>query len=82
MADEEHDESQIGDETMTGPGAPTPVSALEVRSQWMGGQPTDQDADLSAFSGTLELDQTRYSVAHGWRLPNGRVDCLHTKANA
>lgn len=29
MADE-YDEAQMGDESMTGPGAPTPLSALEV----------------------------------------------------
>lgn len=31
MQTEEYDESQAGDESMTGPGAPTPLTALEVR---------------------------------------------------
>jgi hypothetical protein len=30
---DEYDEAQVGDESMTGPGAPTPLSALEVSSQ-------------------------------------------------
>jgi len=30
QTEEEYDEAQAGDESMTGPGAPTPLAALEV----------------------------------------------------
>ncbi|KAH7031191.1 Rad51-domain-containing protein [Microdochium trichocladiopsis] len=55
MADE-HDESQMGDESMTGPGAPTPVSALEGLSNL-----TKRDIQLLMDGGYQTVESIAYT---------------------
>lgn len=82
---EEYEEEMNGEEDtgVTGPGAPTPVSALEVSTpvvpyrRW-----ASPSLPNAVHVGTCWPHKARLSTPHGWRLPNRRVRCLRTQAHA
>lgn len=60
---EEYDEAQMGEEGgMPGPGAPTPLSALEVNF-CRNAIAIKADADFF-FAGNCWFDEARYSACH------------------
>ncbi|KAL1853261.1 RecA recombinase Rhp51 [Diaporthe australafricana] len=56
QTEEEYDEAQVGDETMTGPGAPTPLAALEG----LGGL-TKRDIQLIVDGGYNTVESVAYT---------------------
>lgn len=80
MTSEEIEESQSGiDESgMGGPGAPTPLSALEVRQLFLG----DVRMANILFKGCSRTYETRHPADRGWWLQHGRISCVHPKENS
>lgn len=74
---EEYDEAQSGEDGgMTGPGAPTPLTALEVIDcQFVGGNDTD------LVSGYRWFDETRHSAHHGRGLQHCGIGSIHPTSN-
>lgn len=66
----EEDESMAG-----GPGAPTPLSALEVRK----GKRVTIAIKLTHASGCSWIDQARHSAFCRWRLPHSRSGGVHAQ---
>jgi hypothetical protein len=94
---EDYDESATMDEDagMTGPGAPTPLTALEVcrapldlrrvcarrvsRFRVFNAQLTVRQ---SFRSGRRRTHETRYSIGYRWRVQHCRVGSLHTETQS
>jgi hypothetical protein len=76
---QEYEEAQMAEEGMTGPGAPTPLSALEVRTYKCRvlSAPTND-----AILGNCWSDEAGYSIGCRWRLQHRRISGLHTSENA
>ena len=72
---EEYDEAQMGEEGgMPGPGAPTPLFALEVRILQ---RPIVLLANM-LFQGNCWFDKERHPACYRWRLQHCGVRGLHT----